>query len=187
MKKIFLLSLVVLGLTLTSCGKGLISKQEAKDAALKHAGFKTEDVNFVKTEYDSDDGKSVYEVEFYTKDFKEYDYEIDAKTGEVISFDEDAEDYNRGSNSTSTTANTNTTANNNSSGNDLITVDRAKEIAVKKVPGASVTDIKKFDFDAEDGRIIYEGTLVYDKTEYEFDIDAKTGEIIKWEQESVLD
>lgn len=180
MKKLLVLLLVVLSLTLTSCGKGLISKDEAKDAALKHAGFKTEDVNFVKTEYDSDDGKSVYEVEFYTKDFKEYDYEIDAKTGEVISFDEDAEDYDKGGKNSST-------ANGNASSGELITVDRAKEIAVKKVPGASVTDIKKFDFDAENGRIIYEGTLVYDKTEYEFDIDAKTGEIIKWEQESVLD
>ncbi len=178
MKKLFVLFLVVFSMILSACGNGLISKDEAKDAALEHAGFKAEDVNFVKTEYDSDDGKSVYEVEFYTKDFKEYDYKIDAKTGEVISFDEDAEDYDKGGKNSATT---------NGNASDLITVDRAKEIAVGKVPGSSVTDIKEFDFDADNGRIIYEGTLVYDNKSYEFSIDAKTGEILKWEQESVLD
>lgn len=42
----------------------------------------------------------------------------------------------------------------------------------------NVTNIQ---LDNEKGRMIYEGRMVYKNTEYKFDIDATTGEVIKWE------
>ena len=48
-------------------------------------------------------------------------------------------------------------------------------------------DVREMEFDSENGFLTYEGKLIYDTTEYEFEIDAKTGEIIKWEKESVFD
>ena len=70
---------------------GMITDQEAKARALAHAGLADADVTFVKSGLDYEDGSKVYELEFYTNDHKEYDYEIDALTGEIVSFGHDAE------------------------------------------------------------------------------------------------
>ena len=66
-----------------------------------------------------------------------------------------------------------------------ISEDRAKEIALSKVPGATKENIRGFKKDFDDGRTEYEGEIIYNKTEYEFEIDAETGEIKKWESESI--
>ena len=71
----------------------LIGEQAARDAALEHAGLSDSQVTFLKTRLDREDGRQVYEVEFYTQDYKEYDYEIDALTGDVRSYDYDVETY----------------------------------------------------------------------------------------------
>ena len=179
MKKFLVLTLVSICLVLSACGgNDTITKDDAKRIALEQAGFKSEDVRFTRIERDREDGAPVYEVEFYTKDFKEYDYEIDAKSGKVISFDEDAETVDRTQESNADTA---------IPEGEVITPERAKEIASSKVAGSSVGDIRELEFDTENGKKVYEGKLIYDTTEYEFEIDAKTGEIIKWEKESVFD
>ncbi len=77
----------------SSPAEGSITAGDAKAKALAHAGLAETDVTFIKAELDRDDGRLVYDVEFYTADHKEYDYEIDAATGEVVSYDYDAEDY----------------------------------------------------------------------------------------------
>ena len=46
----------------------------AQSTALKDAGVKEENLAFVKTEIDYDDGQQIYEVSFLTNDFIEYDY-----------------------------------------------------------------------------------------------------------------
>lgn len=70
-------------------------------------------------------------MEFYTSDYKEYDYEIDATTGEVLSYDYDAEGY----------------APSADAGTQTISADRAKEIALAEVPGATTKDIYEFEVD----------------------------------------
>lgn len=61
-----------------------------------------------------------------------------------------------------------------------IGVARAKEIALKKVPGANDSHVTEVHLDREDGRMVYETEIRYSNTKYEFDIDATTGEIVKW-------
>lgn len=68
-----------------------ISKSEAESIALSHAGFKKSEVKGLRTEYGRDDGVYEYEVEFYANGY-EYDYEINAKTGKIISRDKDRDD-----------------------------------------------------------------------------------------------
>ena len=65
-----------------------VTKDEAKQAALHDAGFKESDVSGLKVELDKDDGTAKYEVDFY-KDGIEYNYDIDATTGQVLSKDTD--------------------------------------------------------------------------------------------------
>ena len=127
-----------------STGETAITADKAKEIALNHAGLTADQVTFVRSNLDQDDGRTCYDVEFYTADYTEYDYEIDANTGDVLSYDYDAEGYQGQSQSGSTTA---------------ITADRAKEIALAEVPGATASDIYEFETDRDDGRLEYEGTI----------------------------
>ena len=65
-----------------------ISGDKAKEIALKHAGLTSSQVSFKRTELDYDDGIQKYEVEFYYNN-KEYSYEIDANTGNILSYEQD--------------------------------------------------------------------------------------------------
>lgn len=152
---------------------GQVDLETAKTKALEHAGIPADQATFVKTGIDYENGRQVYEIEFYTKDFREFDYEIDTETGDVVSYDFEAEywqmpaDYN---------------AQNSSS----ITADRAKEIAAAQA-GLKVSDITfiKMKQDFDDGRLLYEGEFRHGTMEYEFDIDANTGAILEWDVESI--
>ena len=112
----------------------------------------------------------MYEVEFYTNDAREFDYEIDASTGEVLSYDYDAEHY---------------TAPSTGSEGGSISQERAKEIALAQVPGAALSDIREFETDYDDGRLEYEGKIFYGGMEYEFTIDGYSGAIREWEADSI--
>ena len=145
-------------------GSAAITEDQAREIALADAGLTAEEVTFLKTQLDRDDGRLVYDVEFYTADYTEYDYEIDAADGTVLSSDFDAEGYTAPA-----------------EGSTAITADQAKEIALAEVPGATVDDIYEFELDRDDGRLEYEGAIWYDGTEYEFTIDGYSGAIRSWE------
>lgn len=155
--------------------KGDIGLDKAKEIALNHAGLKSSQVTMIKAKLEYDDGRRVYDIEFY-KGNKEYDYEIDASSGTILSYDYDVEDYEGNGSSTQ-----------NPGANGKITEAKAKEIALAKVPGATTANIYKFKLDYDDGRAVYEGTIVYNDMEYEFEIDAVSGAIRDWDAESVYD
>lgn len=68
-----------------------ITAQQAQDAALAHAGLDAAQVTGLRSEYDGDERRPHYDVSFYNGNY-EYDYEIDAATGDVISHEKDRED-----------------------------------------------------------------------------------------------
>lgn len=63
-----------------------ITAKDAKDAALRHAGLDENQATDIDVDLDRDNGKLIYEVDFNSGN-TEYDYDIDAETGEVISAD----------------------------------------------------------------------------------------------------
>ena len=63
-----------------------------------------------------------------------------------------------------------------------VTLEEAQNIALERVPGASAQNIS-IELDEDDGWYIYEGDILYNRMEYEFEIDANTGNILKWETE----
>lgn len=65
---------------------GYIGREEAKTIALSHAGVTESEVTFLRIEQDQDDGRIEYSVDF-TADNKEYDYEIDGYTGQILDYD----------------------------------------------------------------------------------------------------
>ena len=155
-----------------------IGESKAKSVALSHAGKKEADVKFVKVHLDRDDGRTVYEVEFYDGNNMEYDYDIDAYSGEVVSFDYDAEDYKKPAENKPSESKPE-----NKPAESKISESKAKEIALAQVPGAKESDIKEFEVDRDDGRIEFEGKIIYDGMEYEFEIDGYSGAIRNWEVE----
>lgn len=70
--------------------------------------------------------------------------------------------------------------NKNSTSSSYIGVNRARAIALKKVPGANSSHVREIHLDRENGRMVYEGEIYHNGWEYEFDIDAVTGAIVKW-------
>ena len=181
MRKI-ILSLTLAALIFAGCtaNSAKITQDRAKEIALEHAGVMKDDATFLRAEHERENGKSIYEVEFYSSGNKEYDYEIDAETGEIISYDFDAEDFKLPDKETSAT-------HNEQGKTEGITENEAKEIATKKVPGATDANIREFKKERDDGREKYEGKIIYDNMEYEFEIDAADGKIIQWEKESLYD
>lgn len=148
-----------------------IGSDEASRIALEAAGFAEADVTNLRVTADHDDGRAVYDVDFW-KDNTEYDYEILASTGEILSCDQDAKKNRTGQNDTQ----------NNQAGqnNTEISLDEAKQLALDRVPGATEQNMK-IELDYDDGYYKYEGEIIYNQKEYEFEIDANTGTFLEWE------
>ena len=72
----------------TEAARGFIGVDRAKSIALGHAGVSASSVSFSKAKLDDDDGRGVYEIEFYVGN-TEYDYKIDAYSGGIIVYDID--------------------------------------------------------------------------------------------------
>ena len=149
------------------------SLDEAKAAALKDAGLSESDVTFKKTELDHSHGTQVYDIEFYTSDTK-YDYEIDASNGTVL--EKSIEQFQIQTPPTDSAI--------NSSGNDYIGVDRAKEIALNHAQmNESDVQFAKAKLENDDGVVEYEIEFYFGRTEYDYTIDAVSGNIIEYDVE----
>lgn len=158
-----------------SAPTGGVTLEQAKQTALQHAGKTASQVQFVKAQQDWENGRQVYEIEFIVSSgtgYTEYDYEIDAATGKIVSYDYDAENY---------------TPSQNTNANVKISEATAKQTALSRIPGATAANIYKFKLDFDDGRWEYEGEIRYGTMEYDFTIDAASGNIIEWDMESIYD
>lgn len=154
-----------------SAANGFISIDSAKNAALKHAGFKASDVEFKEAKLDTDDGIAHYDIEFVNNGI-EYEYEINAQTGKVGEFSKERYVEER------TKAPVDTSS--------FISADEAKAIAFKRA-GVNASDASniKCKLDTDDMFAHYEIEFVSGGFEYDFDINAKTGKIIESDKERV--
>lgn len=107
---------------------------------------------------EKDDGKKRYVVAFETGSYYGK-YYIHPETGSILKRDIKLEKPA-------------------SASNQNIGTEKAKSIAQKQAPGATLVKCK---FDIDDGQAIYEVELVKGHWEYEYEIDAYTGEILKSE------
>ncbi|MCR1952914.1 PepSY domain-containing protein [Clostridium sp. DSM 100503] len=181
MKKILILSSIIsMSMIFTSCTKVIennklttrvnskMTLEEAKNIALKHANLDISQVSFIKAEYDLDDGIEKYDIEFYYNN-KEYDYEIDVKTGNIIGYDYDIENYS-------------ILQQVNSTSNSKITLEEAKNIALKHANlDISQVSFIKAKYDLDDGMEKYDIEFYYNNKEYDYEIDVKTGNIIGYD------
>ena len=60
-----------------------------------------------------------------------------------------------------------------------ISQEQAIQIALERVSGATEADVR-IELDYDDGKYKYEGDIIHEQREYEFEIDANTGTILEW-------
>lgn len=155
----------------------VIGKARAKEIILA----KAPGAEITKLVLDEDDGILYYEG-YARVDGKLYEFEVKADDGVIRKWEleyDNSSNNNSGSGSTSTPKPT-VTPKPTTAPSTSISMDEARTLVLKKVPGATIT---KIELDYDDGRKIYEGEAYKDGYEYEFEINASTGKFIKWEQD----
>lgn len=144
-----------------------LSPEEAREAALKHAGVTGEEATVIKEELDYDDGVTEYEIEFVAGGTK-YEYEINAEDGAVLgSSQEPVEKLPE-----------------NLQGQGIISVEEAKE-AVLSHAGFTPEQVTytKVDLEQDDGVTEYEIKFYADGKEYSGKVNASTGAILEYEMD----
>ncbi len=138
-----------------------ITAEDAKQIALQHAGLTAAKVNFIKVKTEMENGKMIFDVEFYT-DTKEFDYEIDATTGKILSYDYDVEDWEMSKPNKPDVK-----------PNETINLEKAKQIALKHA-GVAEKDVifTKAQQDYDDGKMDFEIEFRVGVMEYEYEIYA---------------
>lgn len=191
-------TIAVVGLLLAGCAAnaaqvGRIGREAAKDAAIAAAGLDNSEVLVTSLERDWRNGIEYYEVDFVADGIK-YEYDIDALTGKVIASEIEKEREKSPAQATPEAVVPETseevapvqTTPAAAKGNGL-TEEEAKKIALAQVPGADESHIYKFGIDYDDGKLEYEGSIIFEEMEYEFEIDGHSGAIRDWEAESIYD
>ena len=153
----------------TASQKAYIGEEQAKAAACAHAGVTQEQVSFSTTELDCEAGLFVYEIEFIV-DQTEYDYDIDARTGAVVKYS--SETYGE--------------AQSSAAGNAAYIGEAQARAAAFAHAGVSASDATAVQakLDIDDGQAKYEIVFFVGTTEYDYDIDARTGAVLKAERET---
>ena len=179
----------------TASDASYIGESAAKTAALTHAGIDAASATNIKCELDWEHGIMVYEVEFYANGY-EYDYDINAVTGEVVKYEKEADDDYRPSTSQNSTQSSTASApssggTSSSSGSTGATAtsyigEAAAKTKALSHAGVSASNIWDYecDFDYDDGIAVYEISFKSGGYEYDYDINAMTGEVVKYEKEA---
>ena len=150
--------------------KAYIGRDAALEAALKHASLSKNDVRNIDIELDYEYGSMVYEVEFEVGT-TEYEYDINAATGEIVWYEKDSGgNIEQGGSAID--------------GKDSVGKDKAVQTALKHagLTSSQVTQLEA-KLDRDGGKLVYEIEFRSGNYEYEYEIDASSGSIIKSEKD----
>ncbi|MDY4621745.1 MAG: PepSY domain-containing protein [Eubacteriales bacterium] len=152
------------------------SEEAALAIALEHAGVTLDQLSWYEICLDFDDGIWVYEVEFVVGN-TEYEYEINAITGEIIKFETEFEDDPHGAPPV-------TERPTQQPGSNFLSEDEIRAIVFNHA-GVNANDVREFEIELDDehGIRVYEVEFKAGNIEYDYVVNAVTGEIIKSETE----
>ena len=142
-----------------------ISKERSLEIAVDHAGITADQITHVDDhELDTDDGRQIWEIEFHADGY-EHEFDVDARTGEVIDHERDREDDD-------------TQKPTQQGSNDRLSGEQALQIAVEHAGVGAPSHVDDLELDSDDGRQIWEIEFHAGGLEYEYDVDAHTGDIL---------
>ncbi len=157
--------------------KQKIGIEAAKKAAFDHAKVKEADVKDLDVDLDEENGKLYYDVSFDAGG-KEYDYHVDAYSGEVhlheVEKDDDQKPAEKPADKPAEKP----------AEKKKIGVAAAKSAALKhaNVKQADARDLEA-DLDNENGKLVYEVSFEAGGYDYDYDIDAYSGKVIRSEKD----
>lgn len=143
--------------SVTNQKKKNLSKKTIKKKAIKQV--KGAKIKSIRLKYD--DGMAQYKVKL-TKASKKYELVYNSKTGKLLEYDWEI------------------TSVKSASKVKYIGVEKAKSIAQKKAPKATIV---KVEFEKDDGIPVYEISMIEGIYEYDVKIHAQTGKILEFEKE----
>ncbi|MBQ8235154.1 MAG: PepSY domain-containing protein, partial [Clostridia bacterium] len=143
-----------------------IDRAQAKEIALAHAGLT--DVK-MSCSLDSENGVRVFKIEF-THNGIEYEYSISAANGTIIKHEQETEDDDDDDDDDVLPSDT------------YIGKERAQSIALAHAGLITAREIE-IELDEEGGSAVYEVSFKKGLVEYDYEIDAQSGEILKSERE----
>jgi len=171
----------------------LLTKEEVKTLAFSHAKVEADKVTDLDVELDEEDGIIFYDLEFDHQD-TEYDYRVDALSGKILynksepketvsqqvetpTVDIKPEESKPAEEKPAETKPATTTK-------KKIGVAAAKSAAFKhaNVKASEAWDVD-VDLDTENGKLVYEVSFDAGGYEYDYDIDAYTGKVLRSEKE----
>ena len=172
-----------------------IGVEAAKSAAFAHAGLDAAQVTMGEVDFDYEDGRMVYELEFYANG-AEYEYDIDASTGAVVKSSQEGgrpqTGSNVGSGSGGISGNVPSSsgsgmAQSGSGGGSASDIGGEAALAVA-LSHAGVSQDQVYDLevqrDRDDGRLEYEIDFKSGGWEYEYTISAADGTILDYERDN---
>lgn len=151
-----------------------IGTEKAKTIAYTHAGVTKENVYPAWCEMERENGVMVYELEFQSLDGYDYEYEIHAITGEILSSKKEQSTHYAA-----------IQANRNGQVGDTIVYIHQNEAEYAAVSHAGVSQYQMINskLDREDGIVVYEIKFFASSYEYDYKINAMTGEVVSYKKE----
>ena len=171
--------------------KAYVGQEKAEDIALQHAGVARAAAVGLHTQMDWEKGALVYSVEFRT-DGVEYEYDVNALTGAIVDVEQetdhdDNDDYDYNDHDDDDDHDDHDD-HDGRDGRESGDADRSAYIGTQRAgsaalshAGLSASQVSglKAELEREDGRMIYEVEFHVGQTEYDYEIDALTGAVIK--------
>ena len=171
-----------------------ISKDDVKDIIAANMNANVNDLYFEDIDFDFD--KGVYEVEVYYHN-DAYEYKVDARTstegGSIIYtdfkyFTNGITDDNSSNNNNNNSNNSSTNGSTNNATTASIPLDEAKNIALTH---ANLTEdtvsLLRTEQEYENGVLVYEIDFTHGDFEYDYKINANTGEVVSYDRDSIYD
>ena len=182
--------------------KAYIGSDEAKRIALSHGGISQSNTRKLEVEMDLEDGRMIYEVEFLAGGW-DYEYDIDARTGDILNVKREPQDGDWDDNDGSGGRDDDdwdddwddddrpvfSQGNQGGQGSgslgavgDYISQAKARAAALDHA-GYRASEVSglKVKLDKDDG--VYNVEFYAENTEYDYEINALTAEVVKADQE----
>lgn len=170
-----------------------IGVEAAKSAAFAHAGLDASQVTMGEVDFDYEDGRMVYELEFYANG-AEYEYDIDASTGAVVKSSQEGGRIQTGSSAGSggnsgcvPSGSGGGTAQTGTGGGSASDIGSEAALAAA-LSHAGVSQDQVYDLEVkreyDDGRLEYEIEFKTGGWEYEYTILAADGAILDYERDN---
>lgn len=157
----------------TASQSGYVGVDAATQTALTHAGVQQTQLDYLEADYDYENGRMVYEVEFGVSGV-EYEYDIDAATGSVIKAEQEGQIIQ--------SPNPGQTQQPQGGSSGTISSQQARDIALSNA-GVALSDAWELEVELESDDGCYKVEFKSGRYEYEYEISVTDGRIISAERD----